>query len=418
MVVVMNAIAQVSAAPVSGPKLDNRRVLAAIVDLLIVAAGAVVVLYAGDSLTGDRQGALGAVILGWALYYYFALESGGGQTVGKKLMKLRVVRADGHEAGMREIAVRTVLRVIDGIALYMVGLIVMLVTGERRQRIGDLAASTIVVDASAPATAVAAPPAAAEVEDAADVEDEDAADEEPVAEAAAPTQTITLPSRPARPETLSDLADPAADEAVEEAEPAVEDAVEEAGEPVVEAEEPVVEAEEPVVEAEEPVVEAEEPVVEVEPVVEDSPADEPVVEVEPYEVASYEVEPYDMETLDDERAAWAEVADEPVAEEPVVEVVAQDPVAEDEPVAEEALPPVMSPSLEGLAADVAAAHEAGPEADEAAQMDAAPEADAAPEDDAPVNVKSVETVSAMDLIMGAAEEDAAKSDEDEGPASA
>ena len=33
-------------------------------------------------------------------------------------------------------------------------------------------------------------------------------------------------------------------------------------------------------------------------------------------------------------------------------------------------------------------------------------------------VKSVETVSAMDLIMGAADEDAAKSDEDEGPATA
>jgi hypothetical protein len=40
------------------------------------------------------------------------------------------------------------------------------------------------------------------------------------------------------------------------------------------------------------------------------------------------------------------------------------------------------------------------------------------EDDEPVNVKSVETVSAMDLIMGAADEDSAKSDEDEGPASA
>jgi len=60
----------------------------------------------------------------------------------------------------------------------------------------------------------------------------------------------------------------------------------------------------------------------------------------------------------------------------------------------------MSPSLEGLAADVAAAHEAPAE------------------DDEPVNVKSVETVSAMDLIMGAADEDSAKSDEDEGPASA
>ena len=136
----MNAIAQVSAAPSTGPKLDNRRVLAGVVDLLIVTAGALVVLYAGDSLTGDRQGALAAVILGWALYYYFALESGAGQTVGKKLMNLRVVRADGRPAGMREIAVRSILRVIDGIGLYIVGLIVMLVTGERRQRLGDLAA--------------------------------------------------------------------------------------------------------------------------------------------------------------------------------------------------------------------------------------------------------------------------------------
>ena len=118
MLFVMNAIAQASAAPVTGPKLDNRRVLAAIVDLVIVAAGAVVILVAGDALSGDSgevRGALGAVILGWALYYYFALESGEGQTVGKKLMKIRVVRADGRPAGMREIAVRTMLRVVDSI---------------------------------------------------------------------------------------------------------------------------------------------------------------------------------------------------------------------------------------------------------------------------------------------------------------
>src|SRR3954449_3839170 len=127
MVVVMNAMAQVSAAPLTGPKLDNRRILAAIVDLVIVCAGALVILYAGDALTGDRQGALGAVILGWALYYYFALESGGGQTGGKKLMKLRAVRADGRPGGVREIAVRTILRVVDGVGMYIVGLIVMLV---------------------------------------------------------------------------------------------------------------------------------------------------------------------------------------------------------------------------------------------------------------------------------------------------
>src|SRR5215216_5410529 len=212
MLGVMNAIAQASSASATGPQLDNRRVLAGLVDIAIVALGSAVVLFAGDALSGgssDVQGALGAVIAGWALYYYFALESGDGQTVGKKLMKLRVVRADGRPAGMREIAVRTILRVVDGIGAYIVGLIVMLATGERRQRIGDLAAGTIVVDASAPAMPAApVAPAAPEVPPA----DEAAAAEEPPAEETPavpdPTRTITLPARPARPATLHDLAEP------------------------------------------------------------------------------------------------------------------------------------------------------------------------------------------------------------------
>jgi uncharacterized RDD family membrane protein YckC len=376
MVTEMNAIAQVSAAPSRGPKLDNRRVLAGVVDLLIVTAGALVVLLAGDSLSGDRQGALGAVILGWALYYYFALESGAGQTVGKKLMKLRVVRADGRPAGMREIAVRTILRVVDGIGVYIVGLIAMLVTGERRQRIGDLAASTIVVDASGPATAVpepAAPEAEAPVEPDA-VEDAEM-DEEPVNASPDPTRTITLPSRPEPPAQLSDLTEEAP------AEPAME------AEPVVEPAEPVVETE-PVVEAAEPVVEDAEPVVGAEPVVEAEP-----FEAEPPEVEPIDPEPVDVEPIDLESMVPVERSEE-----------APEAVEVDEPVAGEELPSGVSPSLEGLAADVAAAQEPGQE-EEAG-------------DDGPVNVKSVETVSAMDLIMGAAEEDSAKSHEDEGPASA
>jgi uncharacterized RDD family membrane protein YckC len=335
MVVVMNAIAQVSAAPATGPKLDNRRVAAAIVDLLIVSVGAVAILVAGDSLTGDRQGALGAVILGWALYYFFALESGEGQTVGKKLMKLRVVRADGRPAGMREIAVRTVLRVVDN---YLVGLIVMLATGERRQRIGDLAAGTIVVDASAPAVASPAPAAAVAepVDDAVEVE-EPVEDAEPVVEDdPVATRTISLPARPAPPQTLADMTEPEASEAAEAPEEPVE------AEPV----------------AEEPVVEVEpEPVVEVEPV-----AEEPAAEVEPEPVVEVEPEPV------------VEVEPEPVADEP------------------EDLPPVTSPSLEELAHDVAAAH-------------VEPDVEDVPEDDEPVTVKSVETVSAIDLVMGGASEE-------------
>jgi uncharacterized RDD family membrane protein YckC len=354
----MNAIAQVSAAPVSGPKLDNRRVAAAIIDLVIVSVGAVAILVAGDSLSGERQGALTAVILGWALYYFFALESGGGQTVGKKVMKLRVLRADGRPAGMGEIAVRTILRVIDN---YLVGMIVMLATGEKRQRIGDLAAGTIVVDASGPAVASPAPAAVAEpeVDDGEDDghdEEADAGDAEadPVA-----TQTITLPSRPTRPATLEDLGEP-------EDEPAAEEA------PAAIAEEPAAEVE--------PVIE--EPV-EIEPAVEAEPvAEEPVVEVE-------------------------QIAEEPVVE---VEPVIEEPAAEVEP----DLPPVASPAIEELAQDVAAAH-VEPEADVELEDEAG--------DDEPVNVKSVETVSAIDLVMGGVEEhvseSASESSQDfEDPASA
>ena len=174
----MNAFAQTSARALSGSKLDNRRVLAALIDLAIVGAGGAAILVAAGVLGGD-DGSLGAplagVVVGWALYYYFACESGGGQTVGKKVMRLRVVRENGSPAGMREIAIRTVLRVID---TALVGLIAMMATGERRARLGDLAAGTMIVStdgAPRAAPAEVAPVAEHELEP----DGEELAEEEP-----------------------------------------------------------------------------------------------------------------------------------------------------------------------------------------------------------------------------------------------
>jgi uncharacterized RDD family membrane protein YckC len=377
MVHLMNAIAQVSAAPVSGPKLDNRRVAAAIIDLLIVSVGAVAILVAGNSLSGDRQSALSAVILGWALYYFFALESGDGQTLGKKVMKLRVVRADGRPAGMGEIAVRTILRVIDN---YLVGLIVMLATGERRQRIGDLAAGTIVVDASGPAVADPAPAADAEVaeHEADEPEAEAAAEQEP-----ASTSTITLPARPAPPATLADLGEPedGADE-----EPAEEQELPSAASPAIE------ELAQDVAAAHS---EPEAGAVEDEPIADVAVEDEPVADVAIDEESRVDEEPVADIAIDEEPVADVAIDEEPVVEEPVVPVpvvsaepVAEEPVAEDsdveEPVAEEPVVVIESDAVD--AEDVAAE----------------------PQDDGPVVVKSVQTVSAMDLVMGAAEERAAE----------
>jgi hypothetical protein len=82
---------------------DNRRKLATLIDLVVVGAvGAAVLAAAGLAIPAV------ALAIGWALYYRFACESGRGQTLGKRLMKLRVVRQDGTPAEMREIAIRIV----------------------------------------------------------------------------------------------------------------------------------------------------------------------------------------------------------------------------------------------------------------------------------------------------------------------
>jgi uncharacterized RDD family membrane protein YckC len=119
---------------------DWRRRRAAVIDSLILAGF--------FWLTkGAFTGYLGAVLLliAFALTYYFLAEATTGQTIGKRMAGLRVVMRDGRPAPANAIAARTVLRLIDVLPVaWMIGGLVMLLTGGRRQRLGDLAARTVV----------------------------------------------------------------------------------------------------------------------------------------------------------------------------------------------------------------------------------------------------------------------------------
>jgi uncharacterized RDD family membrane protein YckC len=145
----MDGLAPAQTAPTSGPQLDNRRVLAALIDIALLIPVALLM----SALFGGFTSAAAALTLGWVLYYYFALESDHGQTLGKRLMKIRVARADGTPLDSGRVAVRTLLRPIDAIGCYLLGLVVMLATGQRRQRLGDLAAGTVVTEAGSSAAA-------------------------------------------------------------------------------------------------------------------------------------------------------------------------------------------------------------------------------------------------------------------------
>lgn len=142
--------------PAPGPEdLLGLRVAAALIDLALL-AGILAILSAAVGQAKVSGGNFGVYLTGtWALVffalalgYYFVLEAWAGQTVGKRLLGLRVLSAGGARPSVWAVAGRTLLRIVDWLpALYLAGFITMLATGTRRQRIGDLAARTAVARA-------------------------------------------------------------------------------------------------------------------------------------------------------------------------------------------------------------------------------------------------------------------------------
>lgn len=88
--------------------------------------------------------------IGWvvvALLYYMLMEGLLGRTVGKFVTGIRVIDArTGRTPGMFTVLIRTLLRVIDGIGGYLLGWIIV-VFNDRRRRLGDMAADTLVIRA-------------------------------------------------------------------------------------------------------------------------------------------------------------------------------------------------------------------------------------------------------------------------------
>src|SRR6266704_3336479 len=78
--------------------------------------------------------------------YAIACEWGWrGQTIGKRLLRLRVVDAEGLRLQFHQIVTRNLLRFVDSLpAFYLVGGIVSLLN-PACQRLGDIAANTIVI---------------------------------------------------------------------------------------------------------------------------------------------------------------------------------------------------------------------------------------------------------------------------------
>lgn len=130
------------------------RALALLVDLCAVGALSTLVKVVASPLAALSADAARALLV--VLFFVVSVGYGmacewflRGQTIGKRLMKLRVVDAAGLKLQPPQVVVRNLLRPLDSLPLaYLVGGLASFLS-PKGQRLGDLAAGTVVVAAVA-----------------------------------------------------------------------------------------------------------------------------------------------------------------------------------------------------------------------------------------------------------------------------
>jgi uncharacterized RDD family membrane protein YckC len=129
------------------------RAVAYVLDLLLIGTGYVLLGLATAALGG------GGFVPGWAgiavlLVLVFALQFGypigfetlwRGRTPGKAAMGLRVVTLEGAPVGVRHAAVRTTVGLFELLLLLGAPAVITSLVSPRGQRLGDLAAGTLVI---------------------------------------------------------------------------------------------------------------------------------------------------------------------------------------------------------------------------------------------------------------------------------
>lgn len=102
-----------------------------------------------DGVNAELEGTLGTLaFLTWlalGIGYHALLEWRTGKTLGKYLVSIRAVEADGTSLSLRSSLVRNLLRLVDWLPLcYVVG-ILLIVFSEDDERLGDRLGGTAVV---------------------------------------------------------------------------------------------------------------------------------------------------------------------------------------------------------------------------------------------------------------------------------
>ncbi len=134
----------------------GERIVAFIIDMVIKIAVFLLLMYVftkvlglNDYLSSLDPWAAGAIISLLTLpvhIYTLVLESlMEGQTFGKKIMKIKVVKIDGYQANFGDYLMRWIMRIVDIWAASGIVGVVSMIVSKNNQRLGDLATGTAVI---------------------------------------------------------------------------------------------------------------------------------------------------------------------------------------------------------------------------------------------------------------------------------
>ncbi|MDA0165496.1 RDD family protein [Solirubrobacter ginsenosidimutans] len=124
------------------------RFMALLIDYLICGAAFLVAILAALAFGGETAAtivAVTAVLVTNVVYFVLFEVFGGGRTLGKRATGLRVVTDGGGQVGLRASLIRNILRLLELALFFYAPAIVSVLATKNNQRLGDLAAGTLVV---------------------------------------------------------------------------------------------------------------------------------------------------------------------------------------------------------------------------------------------------------------------------------
>ncbi len=125
------------------------RILAAIIDGVILIGYMIGAAYLANRLDADSIWVVISIGLVPFFYHLVCEVFFDGQSIGKKQMKIRVVKLDGSPPTLGSYVLRWILRIIEVNFLMGAPAVLSIALTKEGQRIGDLAAGTTVVKTSA-----------------------------------------------------------------------------------------------------------------------------------------------------------------------------------------------------------------------------------------------------------------------------